>query len=189
MYETEGIALQAEHLGRLLGAFTTDIGALSTYTTLWGYDSYAERERAARSSRRPTWQEFLATSSRCCTPSRTASWSRRPSRRSADGPLDGKVASSRVRRRGSAVRSPTGSPRKARASSSPTCTAPRKRRPRYRRRRDHRRRLERGGVAAPGRRDGRAAAAASTSSSTTPASTRRSRCGRSSRSRSTSGGR
>ena len=32
LYETEGIELQQSHLGNLLGAFTTDIGALSTYT-------------------------------------------------------------------------------------------------------------------------------------------------------------
>ena len=42
-------------------------------------------------------------------------------------------------------------------------------------------------VRAHGRRDGRALRRASTSSSTTPASTRRSRCGRSPRSRSRSG--
>ena len=44
LYESEGIPLQEEILGGLVGAFTTDIGALSTYTTLWRYDSFAERE-------------------------------------------------------------------------------------------------------------------------------------------------
>ena len=49
LYETEGIPIQQEMLGGFVGAFTTDIGALSTYTTLWRYDSYAEREeRRAR---------------------------------------------------------------------------------------------------------------------------------------------
>jgi len=60
MYEREGIPLQRRHLGRLLGAFTTDIGALSTYTSLWGYDSYAEREqRRAALQTDPEWRDFL----------------------------------------------------------------------------------------------------------------------------------
>ena len=54
LYETEGIAIQQEVLGGFIGAFTTDIGALSTYTHMWRYDSYAERERGARRSRRAT---------------------------------------------------------------------------------------------------------------------------------------
>ena len=45
MYETEGIPIQQQYLGGFIGAFTTDIGALSTYTSLWGYENYAERER------------------------------------------------------------------------------------------------------------------------------------------------
>jgi hypothetical protein len=60
MYEREGIPLQRRHLGRLLGAFTTDIGALSTYTSLWAYDSYAEREqRRAALQADPEWRDFL----------------------------------------------------------------------------------------------------------------------------------
>ena len=45
MYETEGIELQRKHLGTLVGVFTTDVGALSTYTRMWAYESYAEREQ------------------------------------------------------------------------------------------------------------------------------------------------
>ena len=45
-YETEGIAIQQEHLGGFIGAFTTDVGALSTYTHLWRYESYADRDGA-----------------------------------------------------------------------------------------------------------------------------------------------
>ena len=61
MYETEGIALQQRHLGTLLGVFTTDIGALSTYTHIWGYASYAEREeRRAALQADPQWRDFLA---------------------------------------------------------------------------------------------------------------------------------
>jgi len=53
LYETEGIELQQRHLGGFIAAFTTDVGSLSTYTSLWGYDDYAERERR-RASFRPT---------------------------------------------------------------------------------------------------------------------------------------
>ena len=60
LYETEGILLQQEILGGLVGVFTTDVGALSTYTTLWRYDSYAEREeKRARLQADGRWQEFL----------------------------------------------------------------------------------------------------------------------------------
>jgi hypothetical protein len=61
MYAEEGVALQQEHLGEFLGAFTTDIGALSTYTALWAYDSYAARaERRAKLQADPRWQDFLS---------------------------------------------------------------------------------------------------------------------------------
>jgi NIPSNAP len=61
LYESEGIPLQEELLGGLVGAFSTDVGALSTYTTLWRYDSYAEREeKRARLQADERWQEFLA---------------------------------------------------------------------------------------------------------------------------------
>ena len=61
LYEEEGIALQQEHLGGLIGVFTTDIGALSTYTSLWAYDSFAEREeRRARLQQDERWGPFLA---------------------------------------------------------------------------------------------------------------------------------
>jgi hypothetical protein len=61
LYADEGIELQRNHLGNLLGVFTTDIGALSTYTSMWGYDSYAEREeRRARLQADDAWKTFLA---------------------------------------------------------------------------------------------------------------------------------
>jgi hypothetical protein len=60
LYAEEGVALQLEHLGQFLGAFTTDIGTLSTYTALWGYESLDERgERRAKLQADPRWQEFL----------------------------------------------------------------------------------------------------------------------------------
>ncbi len=61
LYETEGIEIQERCLGGFVGAFTTDIGALSTYTSLWRYDSYAEREeRRASLQADDTWKAFLA---------------------------------------------------------------------------------------------------------------------------------
>ena len=61
LYETEGIAIQQKVLGGFVGAFTTDVGALSTYTHLWGYESYAERERRrAELQARDDWKAFLA---------------------------------------------------------------------------------------------------------------------------------
>ena len=40
LYETEGIALQQEHLGRLVAAFTTDIGRALDLHEHVGYDSH-----------------------------------------------------------------------------------------------------------------------------------------------------
>ena len=61
LYETEGIELQQRILGNLLGVFTTDVGSLSTYTSLWGYDSYGQREeRRAALQGDERWRAFLA---------------------------------------------------------------------------------------------------------------------------------
>ena len=61
LYADEGIEIQQEILGGLVAVFTTDIGALSTYTSLWSYDSFAEREqRRARLQADERWQRFLA---------------------------------------------------------------------------------------------------------------------------------
>jgi|SRR5476651_551306 NIPSNAP len=60
LYETEGIELQKSYLGNLIGVFTTDVGALSTYTHIWAYDSYADREeRRARLQADDKWKAFL----------------------------------------------------------------------------------------------------------------------------------
>ena len=60
LYEEEGIAIQQEVLGGFVGAFTTEIGALSTYTSMWRYDSFAEREqRRAALQARDDWKAFL----------------------------------------------------------------------------------------------------------------------------------
>ena len=61
LYETEGTALQQEFLGRFVGAFTTDVGELSTYTHMWAYESFADREeRRALLQADERWKVFLA---------------------------------------------------------------------------------------------------------------------------------
>jgi hypothetical protein len=60
LYETEGIPIQAEVLGGFVGAFTVEIGALSTYTHLWRYESLDERtRRRAELQAREDWRAFL----------------------------------------------------------------------------------------------------------------------------------
>jgi hypothetical protein len=61
LYDEEGIPIQAEVLGGFVGAFTTDVGELSSYTHLWRYDSHDERaRRRAELQARDDWQAFLA---------------------------------------------------------------------------------------------------------------------------------
>ena len=61
LYEEEGIPIQEEVLGGFVGAFTTDVGSLSTYTHMWRYDSYEDRERRrAALQEREDWKAFLA---------------------------------------------------------------------------------------------------------------------------------
>jgi hypothetical protein len=61
LYAEEGLPIQAEVLGGFVAAFTTDIGALSTYTSMWRYDSFAEREeRRAALQARDDWKAFMA---------------------------------------------------------------------------------------------------------------------------------
>ena len=61
LYETEGITIQQEVLGGFIGAFTTEIGALSTYTSMWGYPDFAAREeRRGALLARDEWRAFMA---------------------------------------------------------------------------------------------------------------------------------
>jgi hypothetical protein len=60
LYAEEGTAIQQRILGRLIGAFTVDVGDLSSIVQLWAYDSYAERERRrAELQADPAWKELL----------------------------------------------------------------------------------------------------------------------------------
>lgn len=60
LYADEGTQIQQQHLGNLIGAFTVDIGDLSSIVQLWGYDSSAERERRRGELQAdPRWKDFL----------------------------------------------------------------------------------------------------------------------------------
>ncbi len=60
LYESEGIQIQEEILGNLIGWFITDVGALSTVVSLWGYENSAEREeRRARLQQDQRWRVFV----------------------------------------------------------------------------------------------------------------------------------
>jgi hypothetical protein len=60
LYAEEGTAVQQQHLGNLIGAFTVDIGDLSSIVQLWGYDSLGERERRrAALQADDAWKAFL----------------------------------------------------------------------------------------------------------------------------------
>ncbi|HXZ06591.1 MAG TPA: NIPSNAP family protein [Paraburkholderia sp.] len=59
LYKTDGLPLQQEFLGQLIGFFTTEIGDISQVVHIWAYqgldDRLARRDKMAADSR---WQEF-----------------------------------------------------------------------------------------------------------------------------------
>ncbi len=60
LYAEEGTAIQQRILGHLIGAFTVDIGDVSSIVQLWGYESFAERERRrGQLQADPAWKELL----------------------------------------------------------------------------------------------------------------------------------
>ena len=60
LYAAHGTALQQRILGHLVGAFTVDIGDLSTLVQIWAYDSDDERRRRRdQLLAEPEWQSFL----------------------------------------------------------------------------------------------------------------------------------
>ena len=61
LYAQEGIEIQKEVLGGFVGAYTTEVGELSTYVHLWRYDSFEERLRRRNELQtRADWKAFLA---------------------------------------------------------------------------------------------------------------------------------
>jgi hypothetical protein len=59
LYAAEGMAVQKQILGNMLGYFSTDIGELQHVVHLWGYENYGERERRrAELGRNPVWLAY-----------------------------------------------------------------------------------------------------------------------------------
>lgn len=62
-YEQNGLPAQKRILGNFLGFFISDIGDLNQAVAMWGFESYAERERLrAELSKDAQWLEYLKTS-------------------------------------------------------------------------------------------------------------------------------
>lgn len=61
LYEAEGLALQRETLGNLLGYFVTEVGELNCVVQLWGYESFEDRQqRRAALGGNPDWRAFAS---------------------------------------------------------------------------------------------------------------------------------
>lgn len=61
LYEREGLAIQREILGQLVGYYTTEVGpAVNQVVHLWAYESFEDRsKRRARLAKHPGWQAYL----------------------------------------------------------------------------------------------------------------------------------
>ncbi|MEN4825645.1 MULTISPECIES: NIPSNAP family protein [Pseudomonas] len=60
IYELEGLAIQSEALGNLIGYFQPQTGDLNRVIHLWGFESLEDRNsRRAALSANPKWREFL----------------------------------------------------------------------------------------------------------------------------------
>ena len=60
LYEEEGLAIQRPILGRMVGYFSTEIGALHQIVHMWAYKDMNERtERRARLTADPRWKEYV----------------------------------------------------------------------------------------------------------------------------------
>ncbi|SAL30394.1 NIPSNAP family protein [Caballeronia udeis] len=59
LYKSEGLPLQQEFLGELVGFFTTEIGDISQIVHIWAYKSLDDRlERRDRMAADSRWQAF-----------------------------------------------------------------------------------------------------------------------------------
>jgi len=60
IYEEFGLPVQLPILGNLIAAMATEVGPLSQYIHLWGYESMADREsRRAKLAEHPDWPVYL----------------------------------------------------------------------------------------------------------------------------------
>jgi hypothetical protein len=61
LYEREGLEIQREILGQMVGYYETEIGsAVNQVVHLWAYESFEERQqRRARLAAHPDWQSYV----------------------------------------------------------------------------------------------------------------------------------
>ena len=59
LYQSDALAVQTEHLGKLVGFFTTEFGEANQVVHIWAYESLDDRAaRRARMAADPRWGEF-----------------------------------------------------------------------------------------------------------------------------------
>lgn len=61
LYEREGLPIQREILGHMVGYYTTEVGpAVNQVVHLWAYESFEDRQqRRARLAADPGWRSYL----------------------------------------------------------------------------------------------------------------------------------
>lgn len=59
LYQSDALAVQTEHLGNLVGFFTTEFGKANQVVHIWAYASLDERiTRRAAMANDPRWAQF-----------------------------------------------------------------------------------------------------------------------------------
>jgi hypothetical protein len=61
LYEREGLAIQREILGHMVGYYSTEVGpAVNQVVHLWAYDSFEDRSRRrAKLAEHPGWRAYV----------------------------------------------------------------------------------------------------------------------------------
>ena len=61
LYEREGLSIQRQILGRMVGYYSTEVGpAINQIVHLWAYESFEERQRRrAQLAADPGWQSYV----------------------------------------------------------------------------------------------------------------------------------
>jgi NIPSNAP len=61
LYQTEGLAIQREILGQMVGYYSTEVGpSVNQVVHLWAYESFEDRERRrAQLVADPGWQSYV----------------------------------------------------------------------------------------------------------------------------------
>jgi hypothetical protein len=59
LYQSHALAVQSEHLGKLVGFFTSEFGEVNQVVHVWAYTSLDDRmQRRAAMAADPRWAEF-----------------------------------------------------------------------------------------------------------------------------------